>query len=213
MKMPLPRRSLLAAAAALAGCAPRLARLKEPALITRRSPVVWTARFEATQGRFVVQVARPWAPLGADRFYSLVRGGYYDGCRFFRVLPGFVVQWGINPDPAVSKAWDDSTRIKDDPVRASNVRGTISFATSGPDTRTVQVYINLGANSRLDARGFSAFGQVVEGMEVVEKLYAGYGEGAPKGKGPSQDRITKEGEAYLAREFPKLDRIIRARVV
>ncbi|MBE0659452.1 MAG: peptidylprolyl isomerase [Bryobacteraceae bacterium] len=197
----------------MAGCAPRLARLREPALIMRRSPVVWKARFETTQGRFVVQVARPWAPLGADRFYSLVRGAYYDGCRFFRVLPGFVVQWGINPDPAVSKAWDDSTRIKDDPVRASNVRGTISFATSGPQTRTVQVYINLGANSRLDARGFSAFGRVVEGMDVVEKLHAGYGEGAPKGKGPSQDRITKEGEAYLAREFAKLDRIIRARVI
>jgi peptidyl-prolyl cis-trans isomerase A (cyclophilin A) len=211
--MRFSRRSVLAGAAAMAGCAPRLARLKDPALVARRSPTVWKARFETTQGRFVVQVARPWAPLGADRFYSLVRGGYYDGCRFFRVLPGFVVQWGINPDPAVSKAWDDGTRIQDDPVKASNVRGTISFATSGPGTRTVQVYINLGANSRLDARGFSAFGQVVEGMDVVEKLYSGYGEGAPKGAGPSQDRITKEGEAYLEREFPKLDRIIRARVI
>lgn len=207
------RRGLIVWAAALAGCAPRLARLKEPALVWRRSPEVWKARFETTQGDFVLQVVRPWAPLGADRFYSLVRGGFYDGCRFFRVLPGFVVQWGINPDPAVSKAWGDQTKIKDDAVKASNVRGTISFATSGPDTRTVQVYINLGANSRLDARGFSPFGRVTEGMEVVEKLYSGYGEGAPKGKGPNQDLIEKEGEAYLAREFPKLDRIVRARIL
>ena len=205
------RRSLLAATA-LAGCAPRLARLKDPVLVSRRSPEVWKARFETTQGDFVVQVVRSWAPLGADRFYSLVRGGFYDGCRFFRVLPGFVVQWGINPDPAVSKAWDDKTKFQDDPVKASNVRGTISFATGGPNTRTVQVYINLGANSRLDARGFSAFGRVLEGMDVVEKLYSGYGEGAPRGKGPNQDLIEKEGEAYLAREFPNLDKIIRARV-
>lgn len=207
------RRDLLVSAAALAGCAPRLAKLKEPALVSKRSPEVWRARFETTQGIFVVQVVRPWAPLGADRFYSLVRGGFYDGCRFFRVLPGFVVQWGINPDPAVSKAWSDQTKIKDDPVKASNVRGTISFATSGPDTRTVQVYINLGANSRLDARGFSPFGRVTEGMDVVEKLYSGYGEGAPKGKGPSQDLIEKEGESYLARDFAKLDRIVRAHLV
>ncbi|HPT28136.1 MAG TPA: peptidylprolyl isomerase [Bryobacteraceae bacterium] len=207
------RRDLLVCAAALAGCAPRLARLKEPSLAARRSPEVWKARFQTTQGNFVVQVVRPWAPLGADRFYNLVKGGFYDGCRFFRALPGFVVQWGINPDPAVSKAWGDKTKIQDDPVKASNVRGTVSFATDGPNTRTVQVYINLGANSRLDVRGFSAFGRVTEGMDVVEKLYAGYGEGAPRGKGPDQDRIEKEGEAYLAREFPKLDRTIRARVV
>ncbi len=209
----IARRSLLLLAAAMAGCAPRLVNLKDPVLVARRSPVVWKARFETTQGVFVVQVVRPWAPLGAGRFYGLVRGGFYDGCRFFRVLPGFVVQWGINPDPAVSKVWDDQTKIQDDPVKASNVRGTISFATGGPNTRTVQVYINLGANSRLDARGFSAFGRVVEGMEVVEKLYSGYGKGAPRGKGPNQDQIEKEGEAYLAREFPKLDKIIRARVV
>ena len=151
--------------------------------------------------------------MGADRFYSLVRGGFYDGCRFFRVLPGFVVQWGINPDPAVSKVGGDKTKIQDDPVKASNVRGTISFATDGPNTRTVQVYINIGANSRLVARGFSAFGRVVEGMEVVQKLYSGYGEGTPKGKGPNQDLIEKEGEAYLAREYPKLDKVIRARVM
>ena len=209
----IARRSLLVAVAAMAGCSPRLVKLKDPVLVTRRSPEVWKARFETTQGVFIVQVARPWAPLGADRFYSLVRGGFYDGCRVFRVLPGFVVQWGINPDPAVSMVWDDRTKIQDDPVKASNVRGTISFATDGPNTRTVQVYINLGANSRLDARGFSAFGRVVEGMEVVEKLYSGYGEGVPKGKGPNQDLIEKEGEAYLAREYPKLDKVIRARVM
>jgi len=170
-------------------------------------------RFSTTQGDFVVRVAPDWAPLGAARFRELVEGKFYDGARFFRVLPGFVAQFGINGDPAVSKRWD-KTEIKDDPVKQSNTRGRITFATGGPDTRTTQVFINFSdKNARLDSKGFSPFGEVVEGMEVVERLHSGYGEGAPQGKGPDQDRIEKEGNAYLERDFPKLDFIKTARIV
>lgn len=197
----------------LAACAPRYARLTQPALFTQRAPEVYRVRFETTQGPFVMEVIRGWAPLGADRFYNLVRGGFYDGARFFRTLPKFVVQFGISPDPKVSKAWDERTKIIDDVVRMSNQRGFVSFATDGPNTRTTQVFINKKDNARLDARGFAPFGQVVSGMEKVEKFYAEYGEGAPRGAGPDQDKIQAEGEAYLAREFPKLDRILAARVV
>lgn len=196
----------------LAGCAPRYAKLKSPAEFKATAPATYYARFETTRGEFVVEVRRDWAPLGADRFYNLVRGGFYDGTRFFRVRPGFVVQWGLNGDPAVNAAWGDATRIEDDRVRQSNQPGFISFATSGPNTRTTQVFVNLADNARLDKMGFSPLGKVVSGMDVFSKLYDGYGEGAPRGKGPDQKRITAEGEAYLAKEFPKLDRILKARV-
>jgi peptidyl-prolyl cis-trans isomerase A (cyclophilin A) len=170
-------------------------------------------RFTTSAGAFVVRVVPEWAPLGAARFRTLVESGFYDGARFFRVLPGFVAQFGINGDPAVTRKWDKS-EIKDDPVKQSNTRGRITFATAGPDTRTTQVFINYSdKNSRLDAKGFSPFGDVVEGLEVVDKLYAGYGEGAPQGKGPDQDRIEKEGNGYLQRDFPKLDFIESARLV
>jgi peptidyl-prolyl cis-trans isomerase A (cyclophilin A) len=170
-------------------------------------------RFSTTQGDFVIRVLPEWAPLGAARFRELVAGKFYDGARFFRVLPGFVAQFGINGDPAVSKRWD-KTEINDDPVKQSNTRGRITFATGGPDTRTTQVFINFSdKNARLDAKGFSPFGEVVEGMEVVERLHSGYGEGAPQGKGPDQDRIEKEGNAYLERDFPKLDFVKSARIL
>jgi peptidyl-prolyl cis-trans isomerase A (cyclophilin A) len=156
-------------------------------------------------------VHRAWAPHGADRFYNLVRAGYYDGVRFFRVLPGFMAQFGIHGDPVVSAAWRDQ-RIPDDPVRRTNVRGMVSFATAGPGTRTTQVFINFANNDRLDAMGFSPFGQVVEGMEVVDQLYADYGEGQPRGRGPDQGRMQAEGNAYLARQFPKLDTVKSARI-
>jgi peptidyl-prolyl cis-trans isomerase A (cyclophilin A) len=197
----------------LAACAPRHAHLTQPALFTQRAPEVYRVRFETTQGPFVMQVTRGWAPLGADRFYNLVRGGFYDGARFFRTLPKFVVQFGISPDPAVTKAWGDKTKILDDVVRMSNQRGFVTFATDGPNTRTTQVFINKKDNARLDAMGFAPFGQVISGMETVEKLYAEYGEGPPRGKGPDQDKIEAEGDAYLAREFPKLDKILSARIV
>jgi peptidyl-prolyl cis-trans isomerase A (cyclophilin A) len=165
--------------------------------------------FETTQGDFVVQVVTAQAPLGAARVYNLVRAGYYDGVRFFRVVPGFVVQFGIHGDPTVPPLWREA-RIADDTVRARNVRGTVTFAMAGPDTRTVQLFINLADNSRLDAQGFAPIGHVRGGMDVVDRLYAGYGEGAPRGSGPLQNRIQEEGDAYLAAEFPLLDRIIRA---
>jgi peptidyl-prolyl cis-trans isomerase A (cyclophilin A) len=167
-------------------------------------------QFETTQGLFTVQVNPEWAPLGAARFLELVRSGYYDGAKFFRVLPGFVVQFGLPADP--QKAPRVANR-KDDPVTQTNAKGTITFATAGPGTRTSQVFINLVDNQRLDGMGFAPFGQVTEGFEVVEKLYSGYGEGAPYGQGPDQGRIRSLGNAYLEASFPKLDGIVKAIVV
>ena len=166
----------------------------------------------APKGDFVIEVHRDWAPRGADRFYNLVRSGYYDGVRFFRVISGFMAQFGIHGDPQVSAAWRDQ-RIADDPVRRTNLRGMVSFATAGPGTRTTQVFINYGSNDRLDAMGFAPFGQVVEGMDVVERLYAAYGEGAPRGRGPDQGRLQAQGNAYLERDFGKLDYVRRATIV
>jgi peptidyl-prolyl cis-trans isomerase A (cyclophilin A) len=204
-----------ACAAPFAGpAAPDPARLLQPdhPEMQRTAPDTFEVHFETTQGDFVMEVVREWAPIGADRFYNLARHGYYDGVRFFRVLPGFVVQFGISGDPAVSAAWREM-RMADDPVVQSNERGYVSYAMAGPDTRTVQVFINLRDNSRLDAQGFAPFARVASGMEVVEVLHAGYGEGAPRGEGPEQERIQAEGEAYLEAEFPELDRVVRARVV
>jgi peptidyl-prolyl cis-trans isomerase A (cyclophilin A) len=171
----------------------------------------YKVHFETTKGPFVITVNRSWAPLGADRFYELVNGGFYDGARFFRVLPGFVAQFGIAGEAALNAKWHD-TNLQDDPVTQSNLRGTITFATGGPNTRTTQVFINLADNPRLDKTGFSPFGAVTEGMEVVDRFYTGYGEGAPRGNGPSQDRAEAEGNAYFERDFPKLDYIKKATV-
>lgn len=182
-----------------------------PALAAQ-APDSFRARFETTKGDFVIAVHRAWAPLGADRFYNLVRSGYYDDVRFFRVIPGFMAQFGIHGDSAVSTAWREQ-RISDDPVRRTNVRGMVTFATAGPGTRTTQIFINYGNNDRLDAMGFAPFGQVAEGMEVVDALYGGYGEGQPRGRGPEQMRMQIEGNKYLGREFPRLDYIKQARIV
>jgi len=170
------------------------------------------ARFETSAGDFVIEVQRDWAPQGADRFYNLVKTGYYDGVRFFRVIPGFMAQFGIHGDPQVSAAWR-GRRIPDDPVRQSNARGMVTFATAGPNTRTTQVFINFRDNGMLDGQGFAPFGRVVEGMDVVDRLYARYGEGAPGGAGADQGRIQAEGNAYLERAFPKLDYVKRATLV
>jgi len=163
-------------------------------------------KFETTKGDFTMRVTRVWAPLGADRFYNLVKHHFYDGASFFRVLDGFVVQFGISAYPPVSAAWKN-TNIKDDPVKQSNKSSYVTFATGGPNTRTTQVFINLGNNSRLDGVGFSPFGQVIEGMTIVVKLYDGYGEGAPSGKGPDQNKIETLGRPYLDKGWPKLDSI------
>jgi len=193
-----------------AGATPDFHNPADPAFATQ-APDSFRARFATTKGDFVIAVHRAWAPLGADRFYHLVRSGYYDGLRFFRVMPGFMAQFGIHADTAVTTAWRER-RIADDPVRRTNIRGMVTFATAGPGTRTTQIFINYGNNDRLDAMGFAPFGQVVEGMDVVDQLYGGYGEGAPAGRGPEQYRLTIEGEKYLARQFPKLDKINKATI-
>lgn len=176
-----------------------------------RAPEVFRVRFETTKGPFVLEVTRAWTPLGADRIYTLVRNRFYNGVRFFRVVPRFVVQFGINGDTATESLWREA-KIMDDPVKHGNVRGAMAFATDGPNTRTTQVFINLADNSRLDARGFAPFGQVISGMEVVDRFYNGYGDGPPMGPGPSQPRMEAEGNAYLEREFPKLDSIVLAKL-
>jgi peptidyl-prolyl cis-trans isomerase A (cyclophilin A) len=186
--------------------------LMDPSKLSEQAPGSYSVKFETSEGSFVVEVTRDWAPLGADRFYNLVKNGYFDDIRVFRVVPNFVVQFGLSGDPKVSEVWADAN-IKDDPVKQSNKKGTITFATAGPNTRTTQVFINLRDNGRLDEMGFSPFGQVSEGMDVVTKLYAGYGDGAPRGRGPDQGRIRTEGNAYLDKDFPELDRILRATIV
>jgi cyclophilin family peptidyl-prolyl cis-trans isomerase len=186
--------------------------LLNPASLNQKAPASYKVRFTTTQGPFVVEVTRAWAPLGADRFYNLVKNGYYTDASFFRVLPNFVVQFGISAKPAVSKAWARAT-IPDDAVTQSNKPGYLTFATAGPNTRTTQIFINLGDNAALDGQGFAPFGQVTEGMDVVGKLYSGYGEGAPQGNGPDQGRIEAEGKAYLDKEFPRLDSIRSAVIV
>jgi peptidyl-prolyl cis-trans isomerase A (cyclophilin A) len=185
----------------------------DPALATQRAPDVFQARFATSNGVFVIEVHRDWAPNGADRFYNLVKLGVYDDSRFFRAISGFMVQFGLPGDPLVAAKWKDAN-IPDDPARQSNTRGFVSFAQTGnPNSRTTQVFVDYGDNSKLDASNFAPFGKVVDGMDVVSTLYKGYGEGAPSGNGPSQDRIQSEGNAYLDAEFPKLDRILSAQVV
>jgi peptidyl-prolyl cis-trans isomerase A (cyclophilin A) len=180
--------------------------LLHPALLKDKAPDEYKVKFTTTKGDFVVAVNRAWAPIGADRFYNLVKHHFYDNASFFRVLPGFVVQFGISAYPPVSAAWK-SADIKDDPVTQSNLRGYLVFATAGANTRTTQVFVNLVDNKRLDSMGFAAFGQVTEGMNVVEMMYEGYGEGAPQGAGPDQDQMEKQGKPYLDKGWPKLDSI------
>ncbi len=205
---------LLLCGAALGGACHRATPLTAPSPkgLDVAGPDSFTVRFTTTRGPFDLKVHRDWSPRGADRLYWLVNHRYYDGVRFFRAVPNFVVQFGMSGDTTVTRLWRDR-RFADDTVARGNVRGTLSFATGGPNTRTTQLFISLRNNQRLDAMGFSVTAQVVAGMDVVDSLYQGYGEGAPRGKGPSQDRIAKEGEAYLAREFPRLDKVVKARVV
>jgi peptidyl-prolyl cis-trans isomerase A (cyclophilin A) len=175
-------------------------------------PDSFTVRFVTSRGAFDVRVHRDWAPRGSDRIYYLARAHFYDGVRFFRTVRGFVTQFGLHGDTAVARAWRGQ-RLQDDRPVKSNVRGTVSFAAGGANTRTTQIYISYGNNSRLDTLGFAVFGQVIRGMEtVVDSLYNGYGEGAPRGQGPSQQEIGRQGNAYLIREFPMLDYVVTARV-
>lgn len=200
--------------AALAGCggeAPKQAeapKKKAPAVM----PEAWKARIETTQGPFVIEVNKAWAPKGAERFWKLVMTGFFDDSRFFRVRPGFIVQFGIAGDPTVNSMMG-STVIDDDPFKEKNLKGTVAFAQLGKDTRSTQVYINLKDNAELDRAKFVPFGRVVEGMDVVEKLYGGYGEWSPPGRGPEAARIQRQGNSYLDAQFPRLDKLKKASVV
>jgi peptidyl-prolyl cis-trans isomerase A (cyclophilin A) len=184
----------------------------DPAKLTEKSPESFKVKFETTKGNFTVEVTRSLAPNGADRFYNLVRSGYFKDVAFFRVIPGFMCQFGIHGDPKVSEIWRKA-QIPDDAVKGSNTRGAITFATAGPNTRTTQLFINFGDNSRLNSSGFSSFGKVSEGMDVVDKINGEYGEGAPSGRGPNQNRIQMEGNAYLKKDFPNLDYIKSTTVI
>ncbi|GAB4201738.1 MAG: hypothetical protein OHK0013_14120 [Sandaracinaceae bacterium] len=187
--------------------------LLTPAQITGRAPERFAVILDTTEGEIRMEVTRAWSPNGADRFYNLVRAGYYTNVAFFRVIRGFMAQVGIHGDPRVNAVWRDAN-IPDDPVVQHNTRGMVSFATAGPGTRTTQFFINFGDNSRLDGMGFSPFARVDDqSMAVVDRLYAEYGEGAPSGRGPMQARMQREGNAYLRAEFPGLDYIRSARIV
>jgi cyclophilin family peptidyl-prolyl cis-trans isomerase len=178
-----------------------------PAKLNAVAPAVYKATFDTSAGSFVIEVHREWAPKGADRFYNLVKNGFFDNCRFFRVIPGFMVQFGINGDPAIQQHWAEAN-ITDDPVTQKNLRGYVTFAqTSRPNSRSTQVFINFSdRNTFLDPQRFAPFGQVISGMEIVDKINSGYGEQ------PDQERIQKEGNKYLTAQFPKLDYVTKARI-
>jgi peptidyl-prolyl cis-trans isomerase A (cyclophilin A) len=188
--------------------------LLDPSLATERAPDAFRVKLQTTKGDIVILVNRAWAPNGADRFYNLVKIGYFDDVVFYRAIRGFMVQGGFNGDPAVTAVWS-SARIPDDPVQQSNTRGMVTFAQpSMPNARTTQFFINTSDNDYLKDHGsFSPFGKVIAGMDVVDSLYTGYGEGEPRGKGPSQARIAREGNTYLKADFPLLDAIVTASLV
>jgi peptidyl-prolyl cis-trans isomerase A (cyclophilin A) len=199
------------ALAALAAPASAQGNLATPAALNEKAPATFKAKFDTSKGVFVVEVTRDWAPNGADRFYNLVKNGFYDNVRFFRVISGFMVQFGISGDPKIAASWREA-RITDDPVKQSNKRGYLTYAMAGPNTRTSQVFINFADNANLDNSGFSPFGRVISGMDVVDKLNPEYGEGAPRGRGPDQGRLQMEGNAYLNKEFGKLDFVKKATI-
>ncbi len=213
-RLPLAATAVLATAQFIACDAggPDHSMLLTPDSLTATAPDVFQARFETSKGDFVIEVHREWSPNGADRFYNLVANGFYDDVRFFRVISGFMAQFGIHGDTAVAAAWRGRT-IPDDPVMQSNTRGFVSYAMGGPNTRTTQIFINFVDNSRLDGMGFSPFGQVVEGMDVVDAIFSGYGEGQPRGSGPAQGDIQSRGNEYLSADFPNLDFVRRAAIV
>lgn len=209
-----PVLAVLALAAALgAAAAPGQAPAGPRSTSDPPAPAVFQVRFHTSQGAFVVEARRAWAPYGADHLHALVAARYFDDSRFFRVVPGFIAQFGIAGDPAVTAQWSGRT-LPDDPVRESNRRGTVAYAMTGPGTRATQLYVNLADNQRLDALGFAPVGRVVAGMEVVDRLYGGYGESAGGGmRGGRQGKMLAAGNAHLDADFPKLDRLLRARLL
>ncbi|HEV2198534.1 MAG TPA: peptidylprolyl isomerase [Bryobacteraceae bacterium] len=189
-----------------APAAPAAPNLLNPGSMRAKAPETFKVKMTTTKGDVIIQVNRAWAPLGADRFFNLIRGGFYKDAAFFRVIPGFVAQFGIPARPDVGKVWEEA-RITDDRVTQSNKRGTLTFATAGPNTRTTQIFINYRDNAPLDTQGFAPFGTVVEGMELVDKFFSGYGEA------PNQGLITAQGKAYLDKSFPNLDRIVSTTIM
>ncbi len=178
------------------------------------APATYRVLLQTTKGDVVILVHRDWSPIGADHFYRLVKAGFYNDNAFFRALPNFVVQWGINGNPKINQQWS-AISIKDDPPKVSNKIGTVVFAKTGePDSRTTQVFINLRDNSAsLDPQGFTPFGEIVQGMENIEQIYMGYGDGPPHGQGPDQEAISQNGNAYLRQNYPKLDYIKSATII
>ena len=204
-------RRIILMALLLAACAPLLVNPQD-ARLNVRAPEDFRVRFTTNQGGFVIEVHRSWAPIGADRFYNLAAHSFFDGQRFFRIRQGVFAQFGIPGDPKVAKAWR-SAAIPDDPPQQSNVRGTIAFAFTTANTRATQVFINLANNRPFDAQGFAPFGVVTSGMDVVDRLYSGYGETSGGGmRAGHQDALFGEGNEYLNREFPRLDFIQSARL-
>ncbi len=204
---------LALAAVVLAGCgsdkkpaATEEAKSSPPPPVTEKAPDVFAVKFDTSKGPFIVEVHREWAPNGADRFYELTKAGFFEDVRFFRVIKGFIAQFGINGEPRVARKWRNMN-IVDDPAKESNLRGTLTFATAGPNTRTTQLFINLADNPRLNQSGFAPFGKVVDGMQIVDQLYAGYGED------PSQPMIESQGNQYLTEHYPKLDFVKSAQVL
>ena len=201
-------RSMLLVVAVVAGAvglAAQADKLKSPASLTEQAPAEYKAGFDTSAGKFVITVHRDWAPKGADRFFNLVKNGFYDEARFFRVVPNFMVQFGINGDPSIQRNWANAN-ITDDPVKQSNKKGYVTFATRGKDTRTTQVFINFKDNGFLDSQGFAPFGEVASGMDVVEKITDQYGEK------PNQGTIQQQGNTYLKAQFPKLDYVKKAAI-
>jgi peptidyl-prolyl cis-trans isomerase A (cyclophilin A) len=196
--------ALICAAAPLA----QTRKLSDPSTLTETAPALFRARFDTSKGAFVIEAHREWAPLAADRFFNLVKNGFYDGTRFFRVRPGFMAQFGLNGDPEVQSAWQRAF-LRDEPATQKNIRGFVTFTTEGrPQSRFTQIFINYADNSRLDADGFAPFGQVVAGMEVVDRLFT-----PPDDAQPDQRRILREGNEYLQKEFPQLDFVKKATII
>ncbi|MCA9705531.1 MAG: peptidylprolyl isomerase [Myxococcales bacterium] len=187
--------------------------LLDPTQANEQAPDLYKVELDTTKGKVVIEVHRDWAPKGADRFYNLVKVGFFDQVAFFRAIDGFMVQFGMSGNPAAQQAWNEHP-LEDDPVKESNTPGMVTFAKKGiPNSRTTQVFINYGNNANLDPMGFAPFGKVVEGMDVVQSFYTGYGEGAPRGKGPNQMLMEKQGNPYLEKQFPKLDWLRKATIV